>query len=358
MSLTDISSARLYSQHITSNPYNTVKDLVSRMGAMQAQDPNMIKWAVGVRLPGITEKTVEEAINRGDVIRTHLLRPTWHLVAADDLLWMLRLTAPHIKSSMRSRLRQLGLTEDILAKSNLIIRKALGHGNHLTRQELTAELQKAGIPTTENRSSHLFIHAELDEVICSGALRGKQTTYALLEERVPPTAIPDREESLARLASRYFTSHCPATLQDFIWWSGLSVTDAKRAVEMIKPGFVIEKTEAQEYLLPDTFSFKKDRSEPVHALPAFDEFLISYKDRTASLPPKHHHKAVSNNGIFHPVITVQGKIAGTWKRTIKKNQVHIETRYLESVEKDVRSRVKKAFTRFARFLDKELQGAF
>ncbi|MBC9794913.1 winged helix DNA-binding domain-containing protein [Sinomicrobium weinanense] len=354
----DIPASRLFSQHITQNSRNSVKDLVSYMGAMQAQDPNMIKWAVGVRLPGITEKTVEEAINRGDVVRTHLLRPTWHLVAADDLRWILRLTTPHIKSSMRSRLKQLGLTEDILARSNRIIRKALGDGNHLTRPELTAELQQAGIPTDENRSSHLLMRAELDELICSGPLKGKQTTYALLDERVPSTTVPDREESLAMLASRYFTSHAPATLQDFIWWSGLPVTDAKRAVEIIKPDFVVEKSGEQEYLLPDAFSFKKNHSEPVHALPAFDEFLISYKDRTASLPSEHHHKAVSNNGIFWPVIAVEGKIVGNWKRTVKKDRVHIETHYFESVKKDVRSEVKKAFIRFARFLDKEPGGEF
>lgn len=355
---TDIPAARLFSQHLTKKKNTTIKDLVSYMGAMQAQDPNMIKWALGVRLPAITEKTVDEAINRGDIIRTHLLRPTWHMVAADDLRWILRLTAPHIKTSLRSRLGQLGLTEDILKKSRRIMEKALGNGKHLTRPELVAELRKGGIPTEDNRSSHLLISAELDEIICSGALRGKQPTYALLDERVPATVTPNREESLAELATRYFTSHCPAGLPDFIWWSGLPVKDARRAVEMIRPSFNIEKTGTEEYLLPDNFSFKNITGNSVHILPAYDEFLISYKNRTASLPPKHHHKAVSNNGIFHPVITLNGKVIGTWKRAVKKDTVSIETRYLDHKGKEPTSQTAKAFTRFSRFLGKELEGEF
>ncbi|MGS2739730.1 winged helix DNA-binding domain-containing protein [Sinomicrobium sp. M5D2P17] len=355
MPQTDIALSRLENQHIAGKRFKTAKDVVKWMGAMQAQDPQMIKWAVGIRLPGTTENIIEEAINRGDLIRTHLLRPTWHLVAAEDLRWILKLTAPNIRTSMRSRNKQLGLTEAIFHKSNHVLQKTLETGKHLSRRELVAELQNAGLPTDDNRSSHLLLHAELEGILCSGGIKDKQMTYALLDERVPAYDVPDRDESLAKLAEIYFTSHCPATVQDFIWWSGLSITDARKATEMIKSGFSAEKIGDTEYLFPIAFSGKTTHMHSIHVLPAFDEFLISYKDRSASLPPKHQHKAVSNNGIFWPVITHRGNVIGTWKRTIKKDKVKIELNYLINPGKEIKVKTEQAFTQYAEFLGKDIE---
>ncbi|MGS2764062.1 winged helix DNA-binding domain-containing protein [Sinomicrobium sp. M5D2P9] len=351
----DIALSRLANQHITGEKFNTVKDIVKWMGAMQAQDPHMIKWGVGIRLPGTTEKIVEEAIDRGDLIRTHLLRPTWHLVTAEDLRWILKLTAPNIQTSMRSRNKQLGLTEDIFHKSNRILQKALETGKHLSRRELVTELQNAGLPTDDNRSSHLLLHAELEGILCSGTIKDKQNTYALLDERIPAYDVPDRDESLAKLAEVYFTSHGPATIKDFIWWSGLSITDARKATEMIKSGFSTQKIGDTEYLFPITFSGKTNHTHSIHVLPAFDEFLISYKDRSASLPPKHQHKVVSNNGIFWPVITHKGNVIGTWKRTIKKDRVKIELNYLINPDKEIKIQTEQAFARYGKFLGKDVE---
>jgi len=351
----DIALSRLQNQHIDGGRFQTVKDVVKWMGALQAQDPQMIKWAVGIRLPGTTENVIEEAINRGDLIRTHLLRPTWHLVTAEDLRWILKLTAPHIRTSMRSRSKQLGLTEAVYHKSNYVLQKTLETGKHFSRRKLVTELQNAGLPTDDNRSSHLLLHAELEGILCSGRIKDKQITYALLDDRVPACDVPDRDESLARLAEIYFTSHCPATIQDFIWWSGLSITDARKATEMIKSGFSTEKIGDAVYLFPLTFSGKISHTHSIHVLPAFDEFLISYKDRSASLPPKHLHKAVSNNGIFWPVITHNGNVIGTWKRTIKKDKVKIEPNYLINPGKEVRAQTEQAFARYGKFLDKDIE---
>lgn len=353
MKLADIAHIRLFSQQISGTNFNTVKDIVGWMGAMQAQDYSMAKWAIGARLPGSTEETVEAAIDRGEILRTHLLRPTWHFVSADDIYWMLELTAPQIKARLKYRHKQLELTEKIVARSSSIIENALAGGRHLTREELITELEKAKIATDNSRMYHLMLRAELDGVVCSGAPGGKKQIYALLRERVPEQKTLNRDEALAKLAYKYFSSRCPATLQDFVWWSGLSVTQAKHALEMIKSNFVSEKTGSQTYWLSNSFSIPANpEQKSVHLLPAFDEFIISYKDRTASLPLENHQKAVSNNGVFWPIIVVNGKVAGTWKRTITKEHIIVETDFFQSSDQATWRLLEKACTAFGNFLNK------
>jgi hypothetical protein len=329
--------------------------MVGWMGAMQAQDYAMAKWAIGVRLPNSTDRAIETAINSGEVIRTHLLRPTWHLVSVDDIYWMLELTAPHIKASMKSRHKELGLAEIILRKSNTIIGKALRVGNHLTREELIAELGKAKIATDNNRASHLLAWAELNGIVCSGTTKSGKQTYAPLEERVPKTKRLTREEALATLAKKYFTSHCPATLHDFVWWSGLPVSDAKQALEMVKSHFISETIDSQTYWFTNFFSIPKTDKEGVYLLPAFDEFIISYKDRNASLPFENHNMTVSNNGIFRPVIVVNGQVTGIWKRTIKKDKVIVEMEFFKQPDKTTKSLIEKALIHYGHFLEKKTE---
>lgn len=353
MNLTDIAHIRLISQQIAGTKFKTVKDLVGWMGAMQAQDYAMVKWAVGVRLPHSTDQEIETAINNGEIIRTHLLRPTWHLVSADDIYWLLELTAPRIKASLKPRHQELGLSETVMTKSRTIIENALSGGRHLTREALIAEFEKANIATDNNRASHLFSRAELDGVICSGTVKGKKQTYALLEERVPKTSSLPKEKALASLAKRYFTSHNPATLQDFAWWSGLSVGDARQALEMVKSDFVSETIDSQTYWFTNSFSMPKTDKESVYLLPAFDEFIISYKDRSASLPFENHSKAVSNNGMFWPIIVVNGQVTGIWKRTIKKDKVIVETEHFNQPNKTTTDLIEKAARQFGDFLGKK-----
>ena len=219
MSLTEISDARLISQKITTPEYENAKDVVSWMGAMQAQDYSMAKWAIGVRMTGATDKSVQSALDKGEILRIHLLRPTWHLVAAEDIYWMLQLTAHKIKSSLKTRHKGLGLTESVQLKLQKIIVKELSGNVNLTRDELAIEFQKAGIRTDENRLSHILFRAEMDGIICSGPMKGKKLSYSLLGERVPQKRELSRDEALSELAKRYFHSRCPATIHDFIWWS-------------------------------------------------------------------------------------------------------------------------------------------
>lgn len=350
-----IALSRLFNQHIEATKFKSAADVVGWMGAMQAQDFAMAKWAVGIRLPHSTERSIEAALDSGEIIRTHLLRPTWHLVSAQDLTWMLALTAPQIKATLKSRQQGLGLSETVLAKSNTVLRQALGTGKHLTRQELVNELEKNQIVTDENRASHLLMCAELEGLICSGANQGKHPTYALLEERVAPTQALNRETALAKLARQYFVSHGPATLSDFIWWSGLSTREARQALEMVKADFVSETIGAERYWFPNATIHPEPTEKMVQFLPAFDEFIISYTDRSAVLPAENQAKAISSNGIFRPVIVVNGQVAGLWKRTLKKAKVIVEAEFFKRPDSTLLGPIEKAAERYGHFLEKETE---
>jgi hypothetical protein len=350
MTLHDISRLREFTQHIGGTRSGEVKNLVSYLGAMQAQDYSMAKWAAGVRISGSTENIVEQAINRGDIIRTHLLRPTWHMVSADDIHWILELTAPHIKRSMTARHKELEITGEILTKSNRLIINALSGNRQLTREELVKKFEDAGIVLGNNRAAHLLLCAELDGFICSGATRGRLPTYALLSERVPLKSACSRDEALARLALRYFTSHGPATLQDFTWWSGLPAGDAREALNMVKPSFSEETLDSETYWMPDSLDTSLAHHASAFLLPAFDEFLISYKDRRASLPEGNQAKAVSSNGIFRPVIVADGQVVGIWKKINRSGKITVALEYFKKPPKTFAEKIDAAVHAYQKFL--------
>lgn len=318
-----IRNHRLKNQQLTETTFSEPEKLVSHFGAIQAQDYAMAKWAIGLRTEK-TEKDIEDAINEGKIIRTHILRPTWHFVAAEDIHWMLELTAPSLKRLVTSAAVKMGL-EDSLNAYNNKLQKLLSGNNHLTREEIMLELDiKTG---SVNNISPVIImmNAELEGIVCNGIMRGKKFTYASLEERVKPKNNKiSKEEALAKLASKYFKSHGPATIQDFSWWSGLSLTNSRLALESIKSELASFQIEDKTYWFYEVSISNKDEEVLMHLLPAFDEFLISYKDRTASIALEHQPLAFTKNGIFNPVIALNGKIEGTWKRSIKKETVKIE----------------------------------
>jgi hypothetical protein len=358
MNATDISTIRLRNQQISASNFNTVKELVGWMGAIQAQDYNQAKWAVGARLTHLTEAQIESAFNQGEIFRTHLMRPTWHFVSADDIYWLLELTAKQIKSTTKSRKRDLGLTEAVLEKSKEILIKSLEGNRALTREELSDQLNLAGINTYEQRLPHILMEAEIDGIICSGGIHGKKQTYALLADKVPVKKTFSKEESLALLANKYFTSHGPATLPDFIWWSGLPVADARKALEMNKSSLISEIINNETYWFSDSFSRSVSLPNSVYLLPAFDEYLISYKNRSSAITLKNHAKSVSNNGIFRPVIVVNGQISGLWKRTIKKDAVLIELDHFRPHNKKEIGLIEKASDIFGHFSGKKVDLKF
>lgn len=355
MNITDITYLRLFNQLLIGSEYKTAKEIVSRMGAMQAQDYSMAKWAIGVRLPGSTEKTIEAALDEGEILRSHLMRPTWHFVSSDDIYWMLELSAPQIKVIQTARDKVLQLNENIYRKSNFIIENALQGGEHLSREELTLELETASVPTDYNKISHYLLRAEIDGIICSGNIKNNKNTYTLLEERIPRPKKITREEATSRLAQIYFTSHGPATIQDFVWWSGLSITESKRALETVKSNLLSETVDNQTYWFPNTLSIPEPDKNTVFLLPAFDEFIISYKDRTDSLPFEDHNKAVSNNGIFRPIIVVNGQVTGLWKRRTQNDKVTLETNLFQPVSEIIENLIEEGVHHYEVFLNKKIE---
>ncbi len=231
----DIAHQRLHNQMISQRTLTQPADVVQALGAVQAQDYEGAKWAVAQRTKDLTDAAFEQAFTAGAILRTHVLRPTWHFVTPTDIRWMLALTAQRVHAALNYHNRKLALDNALFAQSNAVLIKALQSGQQLTRTELGAFLQQADIATDDLlRLGHILIHAELEGIVCSGARRGKQFTYALLDERAPQAKTLARDEALAELAKRYFTSHGPATLKDYVWWSGLTVADAKAGIEMVK----------------------------------------------------------------------------------------------------------------------------
>lgn len=362
MDFSEIAALRIKNQQLASTKFDTPKQLVGWMGAMQAQDYNQAKWAIGVRMPHLDEHQIEEAFNKGTILRTHLMRPTWHFVSADDIYWMLELTAPQIKSVLNSRHRELGITDLLVNKSYLVMEEALNSSEFqaLTREELIEALDKAGIPTGHQVIAHMMLRAEIDGIICSGPLKGKKQTYALLSKRVPQKITFPKEEALARLAKSYFSSHGPATLADFIWWSGLPAQSARNALESIKNNLLSERIASDTYWFSDPGVNAGKLTDSVYLLPAYDEFLISYKNRSASITANDHKKAISSNGIFRPVVLVNGQISGLWKKVIKKDRIIIETDYFRPHNDAEKQSIAKAAELFRHFAGKkaELQIGF
>jgi hypothetical protein len=327
MTLKELSLLRLSRQHISDKEFDKPKKVVAWMGGMQAQDYSMARWALGVRLPGATQASIQQSIDKGDVIRTHVLRPTWHFISSGDARWLIELTAPHIKPLLNFRQKELELTSAVLSKSMKLLEKELSGGNNLTRDELVALFEKAKIATHDQRTSHILVWAELEMIICSGPLVDGKNTYAFFDDRVKSSKSLTRERALKMLASRYFTSHGPATLADFINWSALPVRDARKALDLISKDLHSETIDSQTYWFkePNTPVAKGDPE--VWLLPAFDEFIIGYKDRSACLQPKHRSAVISVNGIFWPVIVVNGQVIGLWKRVIAKGKVNVDLKY-------------------------------
>ena len=319
----DITRHRLYSQHITQPAFATPVDVVQWMGAVQAQDFAAAKWAVGLRMSNATDDTVEQAFTDGAILRTHVMRPTWHFVTPSDIRWLLALTAPRVYALMAYYDRLLQLDTTTYLQSHDALTKALQGGKQLTRTELASTLQQVGIATDNGqRMTHLMMRAELDGIVCSGARRGKQFTYALLDERVPQTPLLDHDEALAELVKRYFTSHGPATMQDFMWWSGLTGVEAKAGLKMNTSHLLHESINGQTYWFSETTSLTQDITPTAHLLPNFDEYTVSYKDRSAMLERVDVHKRiVSASEQLSNVIVLNGLVVGTWKRTLTKDTV-------------------------------------
>ena len=351
----DIAKLRLINQHVDGTSLKTAGQVVGWLGAVQAQEYGMARWAVGLRLPGSTEQQIEDALSSGEILKTHVLRPTLHLVAAADLRWMLELSAAHIKAAIRSYQAGLGLTEALFAKSNALLAQTLRQGNHLTRKQVTTLYQQHGIATDENRAAQLLMMAELDGVICSGEIRDQQQTYALLDERVPAAgAWPGRDAALAMLARRYFTSHGPASLQDFCWWAGVNAGAGRQALEEIRPELDCETIGEQTYWFANS-AVVSPAGRSLHLLPGFDELIISYAERSAALSAEARSRVITSNGIFRPTLLRDGRVIGLWSRNAKKDRLLLEGALFNTPDEQTRAEIEQACARYAAYAGKPVQ---
>lgn len=346
----DIAELRLVSQKLAGQSLRTSQAIVQHFGAMQAQDYAGAKWAIAQRSAGLTTADVEASFSKGDILRLHVLRPTWHFVARDDIRWMSKLTAPGIKKASAYYLRRAGIDEALQKKVNDIIAAALQGGKQLTKIELKSKLQQAGINTVDPlRVTFFILGAEVDGVICSGKVRGKQQTYALTMERAPAAEMLPRDEALAKLAFTYFNSHGPATLKDFVWWSGLSATDAKLGLELAKTRLVRETANEQTYWLSATLAAPSDYPH-VRLLPNYDEYIVAYADRTATLKKSLIKKVDSRDNIlFNHTVVVDGVVRGIWKQTVRKSQTTLDVQLFNTFSAAEKAGLESAVAAYATF---------
>ncbi|MDR2036652.1 MAG: winged helix DNA-binding domain-containing protein [Bacteroidales bacterium] len=345
-----VKNIRMLSQQLAQPLFDHPRELVSWMGAIQAQDCIMSKWAVGIRLKSGSLSQVEKALESGEIIRTHVLRPTWHMVVAEDVRWMLQLTGKRIKSACLSWGKNFGIDEPIYSKSYKQLEKILKNNRHLTRLEIGEELSSSGTIADKSQLNCVLSLAETDGLICNGIEKNKKHTYALMDERVPPAKKLYKDEALAMLAQKYFRSHSPASLQDFTWWSGLTITEAKHAIKLIETELVTDRFDSENFYLHESYTQANEVDGALHLLPPYDEFLISYKERVHVLEKKHYPKAFTSYGIFYPVILQNGKIIGNWKKTTKKNLISIETSFFDKQSKTGRKHIKPAEERYKSFI--------
>jgi winged helix DNA-binding protein len=346
MTDTELIQKRQHNQHLSGTLFKQPAEVVRWLGAVQAQDYAGAKWGLGVRLPGVTDHDVERAFTDGAILRTHIMRPTWHFVAPADIRWLLALTAPRVHALNALYYRKCELDQPTLQRSRKVLARSLRDGRQLTRDELRSEFAQAGIPTdSELRMAYLMMNAELEGVACSGPRRGKQFTYALLEERVPQGRQLERDEALSELILRYFASRGPATLQDFAWWSGLTAADAKRGVEAAKSQLECATHRGKTYWFARAVADTNSDFQPAHLLPNYDEYGIAYRDRSAFFDAEVAKQLIFNNLIF-----INGRLAGTWKRTLRKDAVIVESNTFKQLTKVESRALAAAARRYGKFL--------
>ena len=357
--MADLLLARMRSQGIVDARFRDVESLLGWVGCVQAQDFGQAKWAVGMRCGGaavrgqgavagaspLTEVEVDAAFNEGRLLRTHLLRPTWHFVLPADIGWMLKLTGSRVKNFCRPYHRQLGIDAAALTRSKKIMIRAMEGAIPRTRAELAAKLRAAKIDTSDIRMNFLLMDAELDGLICSGPRKGKQMTYMLLEERVSRRLELDGDAALAELTRRYFRSHGPATEADLAWWAGMTLGQARRGLDIVGKEMERVVVEEVEYWWGGA-AVAAGKMKEVVLLPGFDEYTVGYTDR-GMVVPAEFVKATAHG--LKPVVLVRGRVAGTWKRQMEKGKMVVEVSALGKWSKATEQGVKREVKRFLEF---------
>jgi len=315
--------------------------------AVQSQDYTGAKLGLGQRSRRTTDPKLDRLFDDGAILRTHVLRPTWHFVLPEDVRWMLDLTGPKIQRGLAARYRELELDDKTFVRAHRALTAALAGGRHLTRAELGEVLRQARISTEGQRLPHLLSNAELTGLIVSGPRRGKQFTYALLEERAPKGRAMERSDAIAELTRRYFQSHGPAQLQDFVWWSGLTMAEARTGARLAEAALDHETVDGKEYWFDPKAGRVPDATGVAHLLPNFDEYTVAYRDRAAI-----ENDAGALSSIFTNVVAIAGKVRGTWRRKVGGASLRVEVRTIGRFTSTERASIEDAGRRYGRFLER------
>jgi hypothetical protein len=354
MTLPDVAAHRLHNQRLAGKPFERPEAVVQWLCAVQAQDYAGAKWALAQRTAGApTSAAIDRLFDEGRLLRTHVLRPTWHFVTPQDIRWLLRLTGPRVNAVSAYYHRKLELDGALFRRSGAVLARALQGGAFLTRTELAEVCRTAGIEASGLRLAYLIMHAELDGILCSGPLRGKQFTYALLDERAPEEGRAlDQDESLAELTRRYFESHGPALAQDFAWWSGLTTTDARTGIEMAKAGLAHETLQGRTYWWSPRARTAAIQKPTVHLLPNYDEYLIAYKDHSALLDkrPRVSRTRADVDALQAHIVVLDGHVVGGWRRTLTRNRLTVTADLLVRLKRAEQAALHGAAERYGEFL--------
>jgi hypothetical protein len=352
----EIAPARLANQLLGKKKGKQPGDVVAWLGAVQAQDFAAAKWALGLRLPHATDAGIEKAFNDGEILRTHVMRPTWHFVLPQDIRSLLALTAPRVQALNAHMYRKTELDAALLSRCHTVLSKALRGKKYLTRSEIAGRLAENKIEAEGQRLAYILMHAELEALICSGPRRGKQFTYALLDERAPQTKKLRRDEALAQWTLRYFVSHGPAQAKDFAWWSGLTLKEAQHGLELVAPQLAHESLEGKTYWFSPNTKIVKAKTPTALLLSIFDEYTIAYKDRSALGGERYLEKLLTMGNALTSVLILDGQIAGTWKRTIQKGKVEIRLSPFRPLRPAEQAAVKAAAKHYGEFLELPCEG--
>lgn len=347
----NITLYRLHNQGLSQDKFKDPVDVVKHLGAVQAQDFAGAKWALGLRTNGLSDADVERAFADGSILRTHMLRPTWHFVTPEDIRWLIMLTGPRVHAGNAFMVRRLEIDRSTLKKSYRLLEKTLRDNNFLTRDEIGLIFRKAGVIAEGQRLAYIMMSAELDGLVCSGPRKGKQFTYALMDERVPAARTLTRQEALAELTKRYFTTRGPATLHDFTWWSGLTMADATAGMELVRSEFERQEIEGQTLWFPKSNSPRGGKHPTSYLLPNYDEYFIGFKDRSAiGKIAEREGIRKDDPALLANIIILDGQVVGGWRRTLKKDSVTVEARLITGLTRKEEQAVAQAAERFGQFL--------
>jgi Winged helix DNA-binding domain len=351
MTTNEIIQSRLINQQIAYSRCSEPAELISWLAAMQAQEYPMAKWAVGLRLKDISDSRIEEDFNRGSILRTHMLRPTWHFVTPADIRWILSLSSPTVHAFNAYYYRQTELDAKLLSTAMKSLQKMLAGKNFLNRVEIHALLEKDKIKAKGLRFGLILMFAELEALICSGPRIGKQFTYALLEERTDSSLAFQPKDPLSELTTRYFSARGPATARDFMWWSGLKAAQVKKGINSLPGTFKSEIFQGQEYIFQPINHNAGRKMQSSFLLPDYDEYGISYKNRDAYTPRSGEAPLRKLNSSFKHYLVIHGRIGGKWKRVELKGRRSAQSILLPGLSSREKNAAEKAIIKYNRFVN-------